>query len=102
MRLDAGSQNGTSQAKTKRIYEITIRLYESIGVEVGENLNNMERIPFRTSADVMDQGLPPFTGDKTVEFRGNYETDGFIFVRQTQPLPLTVLSLYPRLITNDG
>jgi hypothetical protein len=63
MRLDAGSQNGTSQAKTKRIYEITIRLYESIGVEVGENLNNMERIPFRTSADVMDQGLPPFTGD---------------------------------------
>jgi hypothetical protein len=102
MRLDAGSQNGTSQAKTKRIYEITIRLYESIGVEVGENLNNMERIPFRTSADVMDQGLPPFTGDKTIEFRGNYETDGFIFVRQTQPLPLTVLSLYPRLITNDG
>jgi hypothetical protein len=102
MRLDVGSQNGTSQAKTKRIYEITIRLYESIGVEVGENLNNMERIPFRTSADVMDQGLPPFTGDKTVEFRGNYETDGFIFVRQTQPLPLTVLSLYPRLITNDG
>jgi hypothetical protein len=102
MRLDAGSQNGTSQAKTKRIYEITIRLYESIGVEVGENLNNMERIPFRTSADVMDQGLPPFTGDKTVEFRGNYDTDGFIFVRQTQPLPLTVLSLYPRLITNDG
>jgi hypothetical protein len=101
MRLDAGSQNGTSQAKTKRIYEITIRLYESIGVEVGENLNNMERIPFRTSADVMDQGLPPFTGDKTVEFRGNYETDGFIFVRQTQPLPLTVLSLYPDLQTND-
>jgi hypothetical protein len=101
MRLDAGSQNGTSQAKTKRIYEITIRLYESIGVEVGENLNNMERIPFRTSADVMDQGLPPFTGDKTIEFRGNYETDGFIFVRQTQPLPLTVLSLYPDLQTND-
>ena len=26
MRLDAGSQNGTSQGKTKRIYEITIRL----------------------------------------------------------------------------
>ena len=101
MRIDAGSQNGTSQAKTKRIYEITIRLYESIGVEVGENLNNMERIPFRTSFDVMDQGLPPFNGDKTVEFRGNYDTDGFIFVRQTQPLPLTILSLYPDLQTND-
>ena len=101
MRLDAGSQNGTSQGKTKRIYEITIRLYESVGVEVGESLDNMERIPFRTSADPMDQGIPPFTGDKAVEFRGNYDTDGFIFVRQTQPLPLTILSLYPELQTND-
>jgi len=101
MRLDAGSQNGTSQGKTKRIYEITIRLFESIGVEVGETLDNMERIPFRTSFDPMDEGIPPFTGDKAVEFRGNYDTDGFIFVRQTQPLPLTILSLYPELQTND-
>jgi len=102
MRLDAGSQNGTSQGKTKRIYDITVRMYESIGIEVGPDLSNMERIPFRSSADLMDEGIPPFTGDKEVEFRGNYETDGFIFVRQTQPLPFTILSLYPRLVTNDG
>jgi hypothetical protein len=102
MRIDAGSQNGTSQAKTKRIYNITVRLYESVGVEVGSDLNNMEAIPFRSSANPMDQAIPVFTGDKEVEFRGNYETDGFIYVRQTQPLPLTVLSLYPELITNDG
>jgi len=102
MRLDAGSQNGTSQSKTKRIYEITVRLYESLGIEVGPDLNNMERIPFRSSADPMDSSVGVFTGDKEVEFRGNYETDGFIFVRQDQPLPLTVLSLYPKLITNDG
>tara|TARA_R100000231_G_scaffold13382_3_gene14936 strand:+ start:1031 stop:3244 length:2214 start_codon:yes stop_codon:yes gene_type:complete len=102
MRIDAGSQNGTSQAKTKRIYEVTARLYESVGVEIGPDLNNMERVPFRTSANPMDQGIPPFTGDKEVEFRGDYDTDGFMIVRQTQPLPLTILSLYPRLITNDG
>lgn len=102
MRIDAGSQNGSSQGKTKRIYEVTARLFESVGVEVGPDLNNMERVPFRTSADPMDQGIPPFTGDKEVEFRGNYDTDGFMIVRQTQPLPLTLLSLYPRLITNDG
>ena len=102
MRLNAGSQNGTSQGKTKRIYDITVRMFETIGVEVGPDLNNLERIPFRSSADLMDEGIPPFTGDKEVEFRGNYETDGFIFVRQTQPLPFTILSLYPRLTTNDG
>jgi hypothetical protein len=102
MRLDAGAANGTSQAKTKRIYDISLRLYESVGVEVGPDLSNMERIPFRSSADAMDTAIPVFTGDKEIEFRGNYETDGFIFVRQTQPLPLTVLSLYPNLVTNDG
>ena len=102
MRLDAGSQDGTSQGKTKRIYDITVRMYETIGVEVGSNLNDMERIPFRSSSDLMDEGIPPFSGDKQVEFRGNYETDGFIYVRQTQPLPFTILSLYPRLATNDG
>ena len=102
MRLDAGSQDGTSQGKTKRIFDIAIRLYESLGVEVGPDLNNMERIPFRSSADAMDSAVSVFTGDKEVEFRGNYETDGFIVVRQTQPLPLTILSLYPRLQTNDG
>ena len=102
MRIDAGSQDGTSQGKTKRIFEVTARLFETVGVEVGPDLDNMERVPFRTSADPMDQGIPPFTGDKEVEFRGDYDTDGFMIVRQTQPLPLTVLSLYPRLVTNDG
>ena len=102
MRLDAGSQDGTSQGKTKRIYDITVRMFETIGIEVGPDLSNMERIPFRSSANLMDEGIPPFTGDKEIEFRGNYETDGFIFVRQTQPLPFTILSLYPRLTTNDG
>ena len=102
MRIDAGSQNGTSQGKTKRIYEITLRLFETVGVEVGPDLNHMERIPFRSSANPMNEGIAPFTGDKEVEFRGNYDTDGFIVIRQTQPLPLTVLSVYPRLVTNDG
>ena len=101
MRIDAGAQNGTSQAKTKRIYNITVRLYESVGVEVGPDLNNMEAIPFRSSATLMDTAIPVYTGDKEIEFRGNYESDGFIFVRQTQPLPLTILSLYPDLTTND-
>ena len=92
MRIDAGSQDGTSQAKTKRIFEVTARLFETVGVEVGPDLNNMERIPFRTSADLMDQGIPPFTGDKEVEFRGDYDTDGFMMVRQT-PVSYTHLTL---------
>jgi len=51
----------------------------------------MERIPFRSSANLMDEGIPPFTGDKEIEFRGNYETDGFIMLDK---LNLYLLQFY--------
>jgi hypothetical protein len=50
----------------------------------------------------MDTAVPLFTGDKQVEFRDYFNTDGYIYVRQTQPLPLTILSIYPRITVNSG
>jgi len=102
MRLDVGSQDGTAQGKTKRIFDVTLRFYETVGAKVGPDLSNLEDIPFRSSAASMDVAVPLFTGDKKIEFRGNFETDGYLFVVQEQALPMTLLSLYPRLITNDG
>ena len=101
MRVESRAE-GTSQTKDKRIHEVTLRLHETVGAEVGPDVNNMERIPFRSSADDMDTALQPFTGDKQVEFRGDFETDGHIFVRQTQPLPLNIIGIYPRVTTNEG
>jgi len=102
MRIESQSNEGTSQSKTKRINEVTLRLHETVGVEVGASLTDMERIPFRSSAAAMDTAVPLFTGDKQVEFRDDFNTDGHVYVRQTQPLPLTLLSIYPVLTVNDG
>jgi hypothetical protein len=102
MRIESQSEEGTSQSRTKRINEVTIRLHETVGVEVGPSLSDMERIPFRSSAASMDTAVPLFTGDKQVEFRDDFNTDGYIYVRQTQPLPLTILSIYPRITVNSG
>ena len=102
MRIESQGNEGTSQSKTKRINEVTLRLHETVGVEVGASLTDMERIPFRSSAAAMDTAVPLFTGDKQVEFRDDFNTDGHVFVRQTQPLPLTLLSIYPMLTVNDG
>ncbi len=38
MRLDVGSQDGTSQGKTKRIFDVTLRFYETVGAKVGHRL----------------------------------------------------------------
>ena len=101
LRLEAGSVDGTSQGKPKRIHAITLRLYRTVGLEVGPAAADVDRIYFRDSSMSMDQAVPLFTGDKTVEFPGGFEDDDRIYVRQTQPLPMTVLALYPRLNTFD-
>lgn len=101
LRLEAGSSDGTSQGKPKRIHDVTVRFHETVGAEVGTDATNLDRIFFRDSSMAMDEAVPLFTGDKEIEFPGGFDDDARIFVRQTQPLPLTVLALYPRLNTFD-
>ena len=101
MRIDAGGTEGTAQGKIKRIHDITLRLFRTVGIQVGSSEADLDRIPFRSSANAMDQALPLFTGDKEVEFRGGFDNDGFIVVKQNQPLPATILAIFPRLQTFD-
>ena len=59
-------------------------------------------IPFRSSADEMDEALGLYTGDKEIEFKDGYTTDGYITVVQDQPLPMTILAIFARLQTFDA
>ena len=102
MRLEAGSQDGTAQGKTKRIHNLTVRLFETVGLLVGKDTSNLDRVPFRSSAAAMDTAVPLFTGDKEIEFDADYDTDGFIVIQQNQPLPMNVIALYPQFSTYDG
>jgi hypothetical protein len=101
LRIEAGSSDGTSQGKPKRIHDVTIRLHETVGAEVGTDENNADRIFFRDSSMDMNSAVPLFTGDKDIEFPGGFEEGDRIYVRQTQPLPITILALYPRMNTYD-
>jgi hypothetical protein len=101
MRLESGSVDGTSQGKPKRIHALTIRLYETVGIEIGNDSGEVDRIPFRDSSMAMDTAIPLFTGDKDIEFPGGYVDDDRLYVRQNQPLPMTVLALFPRMNTFD-
>jgi hypothetical protein len=101
LRLESGSQDGTSQGKPKRIHGITMRLFETVGVEVGNDAGEIDRVFFRDSSMAMDEAVPLFTGDKDIEFQGGFDDDDRIYLQQTQPLPLTILALYPRMNTFD-
>ena len=105
MRIEAGAgqYEGTAQGKIKRISKVILRLFETVGAKVGPSLDSLETVPFRTTSGAMDLPVSTFlAGDKEVEFTDDYNTDGFIFVKQDQALPLTVLALYPTIVTSDG
>ena len=101
LRIDSGSVDGTSQGKPKRIHQITVRFFETVGAEVGNDSGEIDRIFFRDSSMSMDTAVPMFTGDKDIEFPGGFDDDDRIYIKQSQPLPLTVLAFYPRMNTFD-
>ncbi len=101
LRVDAGSAMGTSQGKIKRINELTVRLYRSVGLKVGRDASNLDIVPFRSSAASMDAPISLFTGDKEIELNGNYDTDGQLTIRQDQPLPMNILAVFATLSTFD-
>ena len=48
----------------------------------------------------MGQDIPEFTGDKRVSNLG-WDREGQIEIKQTQPLPMTVLGITGTLVTSD-
>jgi len=72
-------------ATTKKISRAIINLYNTIGGEMGTTMSNVKDIP--TGTDAL------FAGEKELSMPGGYSRAGDIIVRQTQPLPMTVLSL---------
>lgn len=101
LNIEAGAADGTAQGKTKRIHRVTMRLYKTLGLSYGPSADKLDVMTFRTSSDSMDSPPALFTGDKSINWNGYYETEGRIFLRQNQPLPFTLLGLFPQLVTQD-
>jgi hypothetical protein len=100
-RIEAGAGDGTAQGKTKRINKCVIRFYNTLGAKAGPDENNLDEIQFRTGSDPMNAPPPVFTGDKLIEWPGGYDFDGYVMVKQDQPLPMTVVAVMPQVTTFD-
>ena len=100
MRLDEGYTE-TTQTKTVRVFDLSVRFQDTVGASVGPSADNLTAIDFRDSGASMDLPVPLFTGDKAVEFDVGHGTEGLIYVKQPQALPMTILGIYPRLETEN-
>jgi hypothetical protein len=101
MRIEAGSQKGTAQGKTKRIDRLVFRFLDTLGGKAGPDADNLDDIMHRSSADLMDGPPAVVTGDsEPLSWPGGYETAGRIMVQQPQPLPMTLVAIMPELDTH--
>lgn len=102
VRMEAGSQVGTAQAAPKRIHELSVRFYRTISAKVGASEDLLEAVEFRDGTTPMDESPELFSGDKTVDFQGDYDRDGLIYITSDEPLPFAVIGIVAEGQTYDG
>jgi hypothetical protein len=102
MRIEAGGADGPAQGKLKRIHRSIFRFFQSVGLNVQATNGNSYPQPWRTSADLMDNPVALYTGDKRWSWEGSYELEGQVSWTQSDPLPSNVLMVSAQLDTQDG
>lgn len=102
MRIEAGAADGTAQGKLKRIHRAIFRFFQSVGLYVQSTNGAAFPEPWRSSADLMDNPVALYTGDKRWAWDGSYELEGQVAWTQSDPLPSNVLMVVAQLDTQDG
>lgn len=101
VKQEGGSAIGTAFGAKSAIHRIVLMLYRTIGGKYGQDLASVGPIPHRDSGDAMDETPPMFTGDKELDFEGDYDISKTLFIVQDQPLPMTVLGVVTEGMVND-
>jgi len=95
--LEVATPTGTSQGKKKRISQLLLRFYQSLGGRFGPDEDTLERILTRSGLDPMDASPPLETGDRILSFDGPHDTQAKLAIVHDEPLPFTLLAIGPRL-----
>lgn len=95
--LETGDPASLSKVAWKRIHRAQLEVWKSVGCEVTANDGaTWETVEFREQGQAMDAPIALFTGYREVHVESNSERQATVKVRQTQPLPLNLMSLHIR------
>lgn len=107
MRPEGGDPTGSAMGKPRRVIEASIRVVNTLGVEIGPDIDHLQTVETRPAGEPDDNPPPLFTGnlpdDPTtrITFGGDWNTDGSIMLRCAQPLSATICAL-SALISETG
>lgn len=86
LRYERYGKQGTAQGEIVRIIETSLRVYETYGGYIGDDSDGIEALVYATANAL-------YTGDVRSHFSGGYDRNGQVLIRQSDPLPMTILAL---------
>jgi len=88
-------KDGTAQARLKKVSTVSMRVEDSRGGLIGPNANRLD--PMKVTIKEYGAALDLFTGDVKLTMQGGYDPGGRVFIRQEDPLPITILAVMPNI-----
>lgn len=97
--LDLDSDQASIRDKKKNVKSVSVLVEQSRGFRAGPDVNHLRTYtPPAVAADLFDgTALAPTTGMVELNIQSSWEQPGRVFIRQTSPLPLSILAILPNV-----
>lgn len=93
--LELKSANETALDKKIAVTSLTVLVEESRGIFAGKDKNSLYEA--KTDRDTYEQPLDLLTGQTEIPISNDWQGKGRVFIRQSDPLPLSVLAVIPEV-----
>ena len=97
MRLETLTQTGTAQGKRKVVNNVTVRCVDATNFKYGRNFTTMRSKEFTTQSQPLGSAVPLFSGDKKVDWPGEWGLDAFLCLENSLPVPFGVAAIFPQV-----
>lgn len=93
--LELKNANETVLDKKIAVNNLTVVVEESRGILAGSDKNHLYAV--KTDRDQYEPPIPMMTGQAEIPISNNWQGKGRVFIRQSDPLPLSVLAVIPEV-----
>lgn len=93
--LELKNANETVLDKKIAVTNLTVVVEESRGILAGSDKNHLYAV--KTDRDQYEPPIPMMTGQAEIPISNNWQGKGRVFIRQSDPLPLSVLAVIPEV-----
>lgn len=90
------TQEGSVQDKIRHVPSTVVSLENTRALWIGQDIDNLVEVAFRTT-EPLGSPINLFTGDKDVVLYPGDESHSRLFIRNTEPVPLTIISMIARV-----